>query len=141
MHDFPLRMSRFNANAFRVASLLAGHPGVGRLFFNGLPWHPGHATARKILSGPGSVLSFTLANDSMEGLRAFYDSPLPHVLKAPSLGSNRTLLCPYTLLTHYDEPDEALESLGLSRWLVRVAVGCEEDITPVVESLDAALRS
>ena len=140
MKDFPQRMARFNANASRVASLLDGHPGVSRLFFNGNPSHASFATARNILSGPGSVISFTLADDSMEGLRAFYDSPLPHILKAPSLGSNVTLLCPYTLLTHYDEPDEALEAIGLSRYLVRVAVGCEEDIGPVIESLDAALR-
>jgi len=140
MKDFPQRMRRFNANAARIASLLEGHPGVGRLFFNGVPSHPSFATAQKILTGPGSVVSFSLANDSMEGLRAFYDPPLPHILKAPSLGSDVTLLCPYTLLTHYEEPDEALESLGLSRYLVRIAVGSEKDIGPVEESLDAALR-
>lgn len=141
MKDFPRRMGRFNANAARIASLLEGHPGVKRLFFNGIPSHPSFATAQKILSGPGSVVSFSLADDSMEGLRAFYDPPLPHILKAPSLGSDVTLLCPYTLLTHYEEPDEALASLGLSRYLVRIAVGCEEDLGPVVESLDAALRN
>lgn len=140
LQDFPRRMGRFNANAARVASLLVGHPGVGRVFFNGVPSHPSYATARKILTGSGSVVSFSLADDSMEGLRAFYDPPLPHILKAPSLGSDVTLLCPYTLLTHFDEPDEALEALGLSRYLVRVAVGSEEDIEPVVESLDGALR-
>ena len=141
MKNFPQRMERFNANAARIARLLEGHPGVGRLFFNGIPSHPSFATAQKILSGPGSVVSFSLADDSMEGLRAFYDPPLPHILKAPSLGSDVTLLCPYTLLTHYDEPDEALRSLGLSRCLVRIAVGSEKDIGPVMESLDAALRN
>jgi cystathionine gamma-lyase len=141
MEDFPRRMGRFNANAVRIASLLEGHPGVGRLFFNGISSHPSFTTAQKILTGPGSVVSFSLADDSMEGLRAFYDPPLPHILKAPSLGSDVTLLCPYTLLTHYEEPDEVLESLGLSRYIVRVAVGCEEDLGPVTESLDAALRN
>jgi hypothetical protein len=33
-----------------------------------------------------------------------------------------------------------LAAVGLPRWLVRIAVGCEEDIDPILESLDKALR-
>jgi cystathionine beta-lyase/cystathionine gamma-synthase len=135
------RMGRFNENAGRVASFLAEHRGVGRVFFNGLPSHRSYGTARRILRGPGSVISFTLARDTLEGLRAFYDSPLPGITKAPSLGSDQTLLCPYTLLTHYDDTDEELAAIGLPRLLVRIAVGCEKDITPVIESLGAALST
>jgi cystathionine beta-lyase/cystathionine gamma-synthase len=134
------RMRRFNANASRVAALLAGHPGVARMWFNGHPSHRSYAVARRILRGPGSVISFTLARDTREGLRTFYDSPLGGIAKAPSLGSDATLLCPYTLLTHFGDTDEMLASVGLPRWLVRVAVGCEEDIDPALESLEDALR-
>ena len=134
------RMRRFNANASRVAALLADHPAVGRLWFNGHPSHRSYAVARRILRGPGSVISFTLARDTREGLQAFYDSPLPGITKAPSLGSDTTLLCPYTLLTHWGDTDEMLAAVGLPRWLIRVAVGCEEDIGPVMESLEGALR-
>jgi cystathionine beta-lyase/cystathionine gamma-synthase len=139
--SFPERMCRFNANAGRVASFLAGHPGVARVFFNGLPSHRSYATARRLLRGPGSVISFILARNTWEGLRAFYDSRLRGVAKAPSLGSDVTLLCPYTLLTHYDDTDEELAEIGLPRFLLRVSVGCEPEITPVLESLDAALSN
>ncbi len=81
-----------------------------------------------------------LTRNSLEGLRGFYDSPLPGIIKAPSLGSDLTLLCPYTLLTHYDDTDEQLAEIGLPRFLVRIAVGCEKDITPVLESLKEALQ-
>jgi len=134
------RMQRFNSNAGRVASFLAGHRAVRRLWFNGHSSHRSHAVAQRILGGPSSVISFTLARDTLEGLRAFYDSPLPGVIKAPSLGSNLTLLCPYTMLTHYHDTDEQLQAIGLPRWLVRVAVGCEEKIEPVIASLDEALE-
>jgi cystathionine beta-lyase/cystathionine gamma-synthase len=134
------RMRRFNENALRVASFLAGHQGVQRVFFNGLQSHRSHATARRLLRGPGSVISFVLARNSSEGLRAFYDSPLSGIIKAPSLGSDMTLLCPYTLLTHYDDTDEELAEIGLPRYLVRISVGCEADITPVLESLEEALQ-
>ncbi len=139
LDSFPSRMVRFNENAQQVASFLAGHSGVERVFFNGLPTHRSFSTARRLLRGPGSVISFTLARNTWEGLRALYDSELPGVLKAPSLGSDVTLLCPYTLLTHYDDTDEQLAEIGLPRFLVRVAVGCERDVTPVLASLDAAL--
>lgn len=138
--SFPERMDRFNENAGKAALFLAAHSGVERVYFNGLPTHRSHATARRLLRGPGSVISFTLLSNTWEGLRAFYDSPLSGINKAPSLGSDVTLLCPYTLLTHYDDTDEELAEIGLPRFLLRVAVGCEKDITPVLESLDAALH-
>jgi cystathionine gamma-lyase len=138
--SLPARMCRFNENALRVASFLAGNPGVQRVFFNGLQSHRSYATAQRLLRGPGSVISFVLTRNSLEGLRALYDSPLSSIIKAPSLGSDRTLLCPYTLLTHYEDTDEVLEEIGLPRFLVRISVGCEEDIAPVLESLEEALK-
>ena len=60
---------RFNENARKVASFLAGHRGVARVFFNGLKVHRSYETARRLLRGPGSVISFTLAHDTWEGLR------------------------------------------------------------------------
>lgn len=135
----PQRMERFVANARRVGSFLAGHPAVGRLSWSGHPSHRSYATARRQLEGPSSVITFTLVRDCREGLQAFYDPPLPNIVKAPSLGSDWTLVCPYALLAHYHDTDELLRSIGLSRWLVRLSVGCEENIQPVIDSLDAAL--
>jgi len=135
------RMGRFNENAKRVATFLSAHRGVKVVYFNGLPSHRSYATARRILRGPGSVISFTLVRDSWDGLRAFYDSPLSGIVKAPSLGSDVTLLCPYTLLTHYDDTDQELADIGLPRFLLRIAVGSETDIAPVLESLEDALRT
>jgi cystathionine beta-lyase/cystathionine gamma-synthase len=139
MKSFPERMQRFNANALRVASFFEAHPCVERTYFNALPSHRSYRVAQRILKGPGSVIGFTLKNDMLSGLRAFYDSPLIGIHKAPSLGSDETLLCPYTLLTHYDSTDEELAEIGLPRFLLRVAVGSERDIGPVLASLDEAL--
>jgi cystathionine beta-lyase/cystathionine gamma-synthase len=141
LESFPHRIAQFNANAGKVATFLAGHRGAAHVFFNGLPSHRSHAVARRNLRGPGSVISFILARNSWEGLRAFYDSRLHGIVKAPSLGSDVTLLCPYTLLTHFDDTDEELAEIGLPRFLLRVSVGCENDISPVLESLEDALSN
>jgi cystathionine gamma-lyase / homocysteine desulfhydrase len=139
--SFTQRMSQFNENARKVAEFLAGHRGVERVFFNSLPSHRSFATARRLLRGPGSVISFTLVKATWERLRAFYDSELRGIVKAPSLGSDVTLLCPYTLLTHYDDTDEELAEIGLPRFLLRVSVGCEDSVDQVLDSLDRALAS
>lgn len=53
----------------------------------------------------------------------FYDSL--EVSKGPSLGTEYTLACPYTLLAHYKELDWAA-SLGVPAHLVRISIGCED---------------
>ncbi|KAK1773607.1 pyridoxal phosphate-dependent transferase, partial [Copromyces sp. CBS 386.78] len=54
---------------------------------------------------------------------AFYDAL--HVAKGPSLGTNFTLCCAYTLLAHYRELEWAAE-FGVVEDLVRISVGLEE---------------
>jgi len=46
-------------------------------------------------------------------------------LQGPSLGTNFTLCCPYTILAHYQELEFA-EQYGVSRHLVRVSIGLEK---------------
>jgi cystathionine gamma-synthase len=55
--------------------------------------------------------------------RACYDAA--RVNKGPSLGTDFSLLCPFTLLAHYQELAWA-ESCGVSPWLLRLSVGLEE---------------
>ena len=141
LQDFEERMERFQTNALQVAEFLQHHPGIEKLYFHRFPSHRSYQVSQRIVKGPGSVMSFTLKRPGLEGLRQFYDAPLQHILKAPSLGSNQTILCPYTLLAHYHESDEVLEELGLSRYLIRLSVGCEENIEFVIDSLDQALST
>jgi hypothetical protein len=54
--------------------------------------------------------------------RTFYDSL--DVAKGPSLGTNFTLVCPYTLLAHYHELDFAI-SCNVPPNLLRISVGLE----------------
>src|SRR6266568_9020123 len=63
-----LRMERHCANAAHLAGKLAAHPAVTRVHWPGLPGHPDHATARRILSGFGGMLAFDLAGGRDAGL-------------------------------------------------------------------------
>jgi cystathionine gamma-synthase len=68
--------------------------------------------------GPLFSLTFVTAAASV----AFYDAL--GCAKGPSLGTNFTLSCPYTLLAHYHELDWAA-SYGVDEGIVRVSVGME----------------
>ena len=72
--------------------------------------------------GYGSLLSFLPATPATMAPR-IYDAL--DVSKGPSLGTDFTLACPYTLIAHYRELDWA-ETHGVSRWLLRVSVGLED---------------
>ncbi|KAJ7644046.1 pyridoxal phosphate-dependent transferase [Roridomyces roridus] len=71
--------------------------------------------------GYGGLFSVTFT--SMPAAMAFFDALACY--KGPSLGTNFTLACPYTILAHYQELKWA-EGFGVEPTLVRVSVGMEE---------------
>lgn len=132
LKTFLERMPRFNRNGKAFAKMLQEHPAVGTVYF-------GEEKLPEWLTGLGSVVSCELKDRSQEALARVFDAEMPGVLKAPSLGSDQTLFCPYVFLTYYDKTDEYLEACHLPRHLLRFAVGCEEDIEPVLNSVRNAL--
>ena len=87
-------------------------------------------------AGYGGLFSLNL-KDADRRAPAMFDAL--RVSKGPSLGTNFTLACPFTLLAHYHELEWA-ESCGVSRWLIRVSVGLE-DPTELAARFDAALAA
>ncbi|MEE8555673.1 MAG: aminotransferase class I/II-fold pyridoxal phosphate-dependent enzyme, partial [bacterium] len=66
-----VRMARHCENAGRVARFLEDHPRVGRVHYPGLPGHPQHALAAEQMTGFGGMVSFELADDSLQRAAAF----------------------------------------------------------------------
>ncbi len=73
------------------------------------------------MGGWGGLFSVTFTSDAAS--EAFFDALSCD--KGPSLGTNFTLACPYTILAHYTELDWAA-SYGVEKGLVRVSIGLEE---------------
>jgi cystathionine gamma-synthase len=131
MIGFEARMQRMNANAAELVQYLAAHHDVADVYY------PSHDKAlydkvKTPHGGYGCLLSFTLKNASHTP--AFYDAL--QVCKGPSLGTEFTLCCPYTLLAHYYELDWA-KSYGVDAHLLRVSVGCE-DISEIITRFEKA---
>lgn len=72
-------------------------------------------------SGYGGLFSLIFYDD--EKAKVFFNSL--NLCKGPSLGTNFTLACPYTILAHYQELD-LVAKYGLEKSLVRVSVGLED---------------
>lgn len=80
-----LRLERAQASAGLLAERLAGHPRVTLVRYPGLASHPTHATARRVLSGFGTVISFDVAGDAAAADAVCRSTELIH--HATSLGA------------------------------------------------------
>lgn len=118
-----LRVMRQSENALKIATALDGHPGISRVFYPGLPNHPGHETARKQMRAFGGMLSFELADgiDVEAYLRG-----LKLVFCAVSLGGVESSICQPVATSHEKMPPEERERLGITPRLLRLSVGIED---------------
>jgi cystathionine gamma-lyase len=137
-----LRMQRHEENAIAIAKALNGQALVRRVYFPGLPDHPGHEIARKQMTGFGGMVSFEM-DGSMDEVIAFASSRRYFAL-AESLGGVKALICHPATMTHASIPADARAQLGLSDSLLRLSPGCEnaEDLVEdLLEGLTAIARA
>ena len=134
-----LRMQRHEENAIAIANALEHHPLVSRVYFPGLSSHPGHAIARKQMTGFGGMVSFEL-NGSIEEVVAFSSSRRYFTL-GESLGGVKALLCHPATMTHASIPPEARAELGLSDTLIRLSPGCEHADDLVEDLLEGLIAA
>jgi len=118
-----LRMQRHEENAIAVAGALKTHPLVRRVYFPGLPGHPGHEIARRQMTGFGGMVSFELEG-TIDDVVSFVSS-LRYFTLGESLGGVKALVCHPATMTHASIPQEARAELGLSDTLIRLSPGCE----------------
>jgi cystathionine gamma-synthase len=135
--NFQERMLVINRNTESICDLLRAHP---KGSFNKLlnlycylsivdkVYYPKYFNRRMFEKfrrlgrmGFGGLFSITFKRP--EDAIKFYDSI--EIAKGPSLGTNFSICCPYTLLAHYYELEFA-ESYGVSRYLLRFSIGLEE---------------
>ena len=87
----------------------------------------------------GSMLSFTLKNDSIEEANRVMSSTKLFAL-AESLGGVKSLLCHPANMTHKSIPAEQRRAAGVADSLIRLSVGLEE-AADLVADLHQAFES
>jgi methionine-gamma-lyase len=124
IRTLPLRMQRHGDNARALAELLSAHPKVERVYWPGLPDHPSHAVAKRVLDGWSGMLSFDLRGGREAGRRFIEATRVARL--APSLGGVETLVSHPASTTHRQLDAAALRAAGIGEGMVRVSVGLED---------------
>ncbi len=134
-----VRMQRQQESAGRLAEWLTEQPWVGKVYYPGLPQHPGHDVQMAQADGAGAVLGFELAAGG--GLERFLDG-LEVFQLAESLGAVESLVNVPARMTHAALPAARRDELGISDGLVRLSVGIEscDDLLWDLESAAKAIR-
>ena len=117
------RLAVHARNALEIATFLAQQPQVHKVYFPGLPSHPGHEIARRQQSGFGAIVSFELSG-GIPAVKAFV-SGLRYFSLAESLGGVESLIAHPASMTHAAMNEEARRAAGLTDGLLRLSVGIE----------------
>jgi cystathionine gamma-synthase len=139
MRTLYARLAQHEKNASALADLLVAHDAVERVYYPGLPSHPGHEIAARQQRGYGGMLSFDLMGGA-PAARAFVETVELFTL-AESLGGVESLCCHPATMTHATYDPDSLAAAGISHGLVRLSVGIEatEDLErDVLAGLEAA---
>lgn len=131
-----VRMDRQQDNAIKLAKWLTSHKKVKKVYYTGLPDHPGYAVTLKQAKGFGSMISFEV--DREETAIQLLER-LQLILFAESLGGVETLITYPMLQTHTDVPIEERLKRGINERLLRISVGLE-NIDDLIDDLAQALN-
>jgi len=141
LKTLPLRMERHCANALHVATWLAEHPAVARVHYPGLPSHPQHDLAARLLGGRGfgGMIAFELRDATQTAAFHFLDA-LKLILPATTLGDVYSLALYPVMASHRALPPAERARLGIGDGLLRLSIGIE-DVADIVADLAQALGS
>jgi cystathionine beta-lyase/cystathionine gamma-synthase len=123
LKTLPLRLQRQESSAQALAPWLSSHKRVSRVYYPGLPDHPGHAVLKQQASGFGAMLSFEVTDPAR----------VPHILAgvqvfmfAESLGGVESLITFPSVQTHADMDPALRERLCINNRLLRLSIGIED---------------
>lgn len=132
-----VRMQRHCENGEKIAHFLADHPKVAKVYWPGFPTHPNHEVAKRQMNGFGGMISFVLADDSLEKATQTVEQ-LQLFTLAESLGGVESLAGHPASMTHASIPKVEREKSGVVDGLIRLSVGIE-DSDDLIEDLKQAI--
>ena len=118
------RLAVHGRNADALASWLNQQPEIAKVYYPGLPTHPGHELARRQQSGFGAIVTFELKGGTA-AVKRFVEG-LEFFSLAESLGGVESLVAHPATMTHAAMEPEARAAAGLVDGLLRLSIGIED---------------
>ena len=135
LKTLPLRMDKHCENARLFTDYLKTKSIVDKIYFPGLPSHPGHDIAKKQMKDFGGMIAFELKGDMQRCIDLLNNLKLCTL--AVSLGDTATLIQHPASMTHsplvYSK--EERETAGISDTLIRISLGIE-DVGDLIEDFE-----
>ena len=134
MKTLSVRLDRQQENALQLARWLADHPRVARVYYPGLPDHPGHDLLKERGRGFGAMIAFEVDDPSLVEQLLLKTRLISF---AESLGGVETLITFPEVQTHADIEPAIRARLGINNVLLRLSVGIE-DVDDLIADLEQA---
>lgn len=134
-----IRMEKSQENAFKIAAWLKEQRIVKKVYYPGLPEHPGYEVMKKQARGFGSMITFHV--DTKEHALQILER-VRMIKFAESLGGVETLITYPTTQTHADVPEEVRLKNGITPCTLRLSTGIEDaedllaELSDVFQSLE-----
>jgi cystathionine gamma-synthase len=127
-----LRMERHSDNAERIVEALLEHPKITKVYYPGLPDHPGHEIAAKQMRRFGGMVSVSVAGGEQAALDVAARTRL--FILGESLGGVESLIEHPGRMTHASTTGSPLQVSGD---VLRLSVGIEDGTDLVQDLLQA----
>jgi cystathionine gamma-lyase len=132
-----LRVREQSRSALRIAEQLQRHPRVQTVLYPGLPSHPDHERAKRLLDGDfGAMITFEAKGDFQETKRIVKSAKLFRL--AVSLGAVESLIEQPASMSHASYDAQARAKAGITDGLIRLSIGLE-DPQDLIDDLTEAL--
>ncbi|RAL22628.1 aminotransferase class I/II-fold pyridoxal phosphate-dependent enzyme [Thermoflavimicrobium daqui] len=131
------RLETSTKNAEILACWLEQHPMIKKVYYTGLPTHPGHQVQTEQASGHGAVLSFDVGSGAI-ARQILSKVQLPIV--AVSLGAVESILSYPAKMSHAAMPPEVRLQHGITDGLLRLSVGLE-NVEDIIQDLAQAIET
>lgn len=131
-----IRMDRHNSNGMAVAEWASHQPQVKTVHYPGLPDHPDHTTAARVLDGFGGMVGLELKGGASAAERLC--ARVQVFAHAPSLAGVESLVSEPRLTSHKALGAEGRRAQGIPDGFVRLSCGIE-DPEDLIADLERAL--
>jgi cystathionine beta-lyase/cystathionine gamma-synthase len=136
MRTLALRMERHNQNGMAVAQWAEQQSPIAKVHYPGLPSHPDHARAKKVLNGYGGMVGLELKGGAQAAERLLHRLKL--ITHAPSLAGVESLISEPRLTSHKSIGPEGRAKMGIPDGFLRLSCGIE-DSADIIADLEQAL--
>ena len=138
LETLKLRVEAQSHAARHVAETLAGLPGVTRVIYPHLDWHPQADLARKQMRLGGTMVTFEIDGGKKRAFDIMRQLGIIDI--SNNLGDAKSLITHPASTTHRNIGAEARAMMGITDGMLRLSVGLE-DVSDLVEDLKQAIRA